>query len=296
MSNPFHSGFVSIIGKPNVGKSTLYNALMRAKLSITNPKAQTTRHRILGIDTGENHQIVYSDTPGILKQVSYKLHDRMMSFVKQAFEDSDVLVLIVDANRPEDPDEFKQAFLKSKAKKIVCINKMDLVDETKLLEIMEHYKTEFPSDVYLSISATENFQIDILRENIIKFLPEGPAYYPADQITDKSERFFVNETIRNHALRLYQDEVPYSIEVVTNSFKEEPKIIRIYSEIITERDSQKVIILGKGGMKIKRLGTDSRKDLEKLFDKKVYLNLFVKSRKEWRNNDKMLNQMGYDTD
>ncbi len=296
MTNTHHSGFVSIIGKPNVGKSTLYNALMRTKLSITNPKAQTTRHRILGIDTGDNYQIVYSDTPGILKQVSYKLHDRMMGFVKQAFDDSDVLVLIIDANRPDEPEEFKKNFLGSKAKKIVCINKMDLVEESELADLMEHFKTEYPGDVYLSISATENFQVDLLRETIITFLPEGPAYYPADQVTDKSERFFVNETIRNHALRLYQDEVPYSIEVVTNSFKEEPKIIRIYSEIITERDSQKVIILGKGGMKIKRLGTDSRKDLEKLFDKKVYLNLFVKSRKEWRNNDKMLNSMGYDAD
>lgn len=293
MTEDHKSGFVSIVGKPNVGKSTLYNTLMRQNLSITNPKAQTTRHRILGIDTGENFQIVYSDTPGILKQVSYKLHDKMMGFVKQAFDDSDVLVLIVDAQRPEEPEEFKRNFENSPAKKIVCINKMDLVDEAKLNELMVRLQQEYPADVYLSISATENFQIDKLRETIINFLPLGPAYYPADQITDKSERFFVNETVRNNALRIYQDEVPYSLEVVTISFKEEPNIIKIYCEVVVERDSQKIIIVGKGGDKIKRLGTNSRLELEKLFDKKIYLNLFVKSRKEWRNNENMLNSFGY---
>jgi len=198
----FKSGFVSIIGMPNAGKSTLYNALMGEKLAIINPKAQTTRHRILGIKNGENHQIVYSDTPGILRKTSYQMHEKMMKFVNESMDDSDVLVLLVDIHGRDFSDDIKQKFQKSKAKKIACLNKIDTSNQQELIAKLEAFKEEFEADIYLPISAQEGFQIEVLEKYIVDFLPFHPPFYPEDQLTDRSERFFVNEIIRNNILKL----------------------------------------------------------------------------------------------
>lgn len=292
----FKSGFVSIIGMPNAGKSTLYNALMGEKLAIINSKAQTTRHRILGIKNGENHQIVYSDTPGILRKMSYQMHEKMMKYVNESMEDSDVLVLLVDIHGRDFSDEIKQKFQKSKAKKIACLNKIDASNQQELVEKLEKFKEEFEADIYLPISAQEGFQTDVLEKYIVSFLPQHPPYYPEDQLTDRSERFFVNEIIRNNILKLFDEEIPYASEVVTLSFKEDAKLVRLNCEIILERPSQKPIVIGKNGSGIKRIGIDSRKDLEAFFGKQVFLELFVKVRDDWRNNKTMLKQFGYDAD
>jgi GTP-binding protein Era len=287
---------VSIIGMPNAGKSTLYNALLGEKLAIVNSKAQTTRHRIFGIKNGPGHQIVFSDTPVILRQTSYGMHERMMKFVKESVDDSDVLVLLIDINGKDFSEEIQEKFERSKAKKIVVLNKIDKVHQQKLEEKLVWLKKTFIGDVYLAISAQEKFQIDVLEKYLVDFLPEHPAYYPEDQLTDKTERFFVNEIIRNNVLKLYDEEVPYSVEIVTLLFKEEPKIIRLSCEIIVERDSQKPIIIGKKGQSIKKLGIESRKELELFFQKQVYMELFVKVREDWRNNKKMLDQFGYESE
>jgi GTP-binding protein Era len=292
----FKSGFVSIIGMPNAGKSTLYNALLGEKLAIINPKAQTTRHRILGIKNGEGYQVIFSDTPGILHKTSYKMHEKMMRFVNESLRDSDVLILLFDIKKPNLTEELVEKFKSSKAKKIVVLNKLDLSFQDEVTAVMNNLQKEFPADAYLSISAEYKFQIEVLEKMVLDYLPIHPPYFPEDQLTDRSERFFVNEIIRNNLLALYDEEIPYSCEVITLSFKETNKIIRLSCEIVVERDSQKPIILGKGGKKIKRLGIDSRKQLEEFFDKQVFLETFVKVREEWRNNDKMLNQFGYNND
>jgi GTP-binding protein Era len=292
----YKSGFVSIIGMPNAGKSTLYNALMGEKLAIINPKAQTTRHRILGIKSLPEAQIIYSDTPGILKKASYKMHEKMMSFVQESLQDSDVLVLLLDVRATEIPDEIRQRYEKSSAKKIVALNKIDTVKQDQLEAVMKKVAESFKADVFLLVSALNQFNIDKLEQAVLEFLPEHPAYFPEDQITDRSERFFVNEIVRNNALKLYEDEVPYSLEVSTLLFKEDEKIIRLSCEIVVERDSQKRIIIGIKGDAIKRLGTNARKDLETFFGKQIYIELFVKVRDDWRNNKNMLRQFGYDAD
>ncbi len=281
---------------PNAGKSTLYNALMGEKLAIINPKAQTTRHRILGIKNGENHQIVYSDTPGILRKTSYQMHEKMMKFVNESMDDSDVLVLLVDIHGRDFSDDIKQKFQKSKAKKIACLNKIDTSNQQELIAKLEAFKEEFEADIYLPISAQEGFQIEVLEKYIVDFLPFHPPFYPEDQLTDRSERFFVNEIIRNNILKLFDEEIPYASEVVTLSFKEDAKLVRLNCEIILERPSQKPIVIGKNGAGIKRLGIDSRRDLEAFLGKQVYLELFVKVRDDWRNNKTMLKQFGYDAD
>ncbi len=281
---------------PNAGKSTLYNALLGEKLAIVNSKAQTTRHRIFGIKNGEGHQIVFSDTPGILRKTSYGMHERMMKLVKESVDDSDVLILLIDINGKDFSEEVHERFDRSKAKKIVVLNKIDKVQQQKLEEKLVWLKKTFDADVYLAISAQEKFQIDVLESYLVGFLPEHPAYFPEDQLTDKTERFFVNEIIRNNVLKLYEEEVPYSVEVVTLLFKEEPKILRLSCEIIVERPSQKPIIIGKQGQSIKRLGIESRKELEQFFQKQVYMELFVKVREDWRNNKKMLDQFGYESE
>jgi GTP-binding protein Era len=292
----FQSGFVSIIGMPNAGKSTLYNALMGEKLAIINPKAQTTRHRILGIKSLPEAQIIYSDTPGILKKASYTMHEKMMSFVQESMLDSDVLVLLLDVRATEIPDEIRQRFEKSKARKIVALNKIDTVKQDQLEAVMNKVAESFKADAFLLISALNEFNIEKLEKAVLEFLPEHPAYFPEDQITDRSERFFVNEIVRNNALKLYEDEVPYSLEVSTLLFKEDEKIIRLSCEIVVERDSQKRIIIGNKGEAIKRLGINARKDLETFFGKQIYIELFVKVRDDWRNNKNMLRQFGYDAD
>ena len=292
----FKSGFVSIIGMPNAGKSTLYNALMGEKLAIINPKAQTTRHRILGVKNGEGFQIIYSDTPGILRKTSYGMHEKMMKVVNESLEDSDVLVLLLDIHGRDFSEEIQQKFQKSSAKKIVALNKIDNSNQEELVKKLRWLKETFEAEVYLPISAQEGFQLDVLEKYIVDFLPVHPPYYPEDQLTDRSERFFVNEIIRNNILKLYEEEIPYASEVVTLSFKEEEKIIRLHCEVILERPSQKPIVIGKNGAGIKRLGIESRKELELFLGKQVYLELFVKVRDDWRNNKTMLKQFGYDTE
>jgi GTP-binding protein Era len=296
MNPDFLSGFVSIIGMPNAGKSTLYNALMGEKLAVVNAKAQTTRHRILGIKTTENYQIVYSDTPGVLRKLSYKMHEQMMHFVKESMEDSDILILLIDVNEKEFSTEIAEKFNKFEGKKIVAVNKIDQTTQEWLEKKMEKWKSEFKADAFLPISALNNFNVDLLAQWVIKFLPKHPPYFNGDEITDRSERFFVNEIIRNTILKQYSEEIPYSTEVTTLSFKEEEKIIRISCEIITERESQKGIIIGNKGAGIKKLGTAARKDLEEFLQKHVFLELFVKVRENWRNNKNMLKQFGYDAD
>ena len=290
----FVSGFVSIIGMPNAGKSTLYNHLLGEALAIVNPKAQTTRHRILGVKNGPDYQIVYSDTPGILYKTSYQMHEKMMHFVNESVKDSDVLVLMLDIHGKEVTEEMREKFNQSKARKIVAVNKIDTSNQTELESALLQVKELYQADVYLPISALKGFETDTLEKYIVSFLPKHPPYFPEDQLTDRSERFFVNEIIRNQILSLYSEEIPYACEVLTLSFKEEPNIIRMSCEIIVERDSQKPIIIGKGGAGIKRLGTNARLDLEKFFGKKVFIELFVKVREDWRNNKNMLKQFGYE--
>ena len=292
----FKSGFVSIIGMPNAGKSTLYNALMGEKLAIINPKAQTTRHRILGVKNGDGFQIIYSDTPGILRKTSYGMHEKMMKVVNESLEDSDVLVLLLDIHGRDFSEEIRLKFEGSKAKKVVALNKIDNSNQEELVKKLSWLKETFEAEVYLPISAQEGFQLDVLEKYIVDFLPIHPPYYPEDQLTDRSERFFVNEIIRNNILKLYEEEIPYASEVVTLSFKEEEKIIRLHCEVILERPSQKPIVIGRNGAGIKRLGIESRKELETFLGKQVYLELFVKVRDDWRNNKTMLKQFGYDTE
>lgn len=294
MSEHFRSGFVSIIGMPNAGKSTLYNRLLGETLAIVNPKAQTTRHRILGVKNGPGFQIVYSDTPGVLYKTSYKMHEKMMHFVNESVADSDVLILMIDIKGRQFTKEIKEKFEHAKAKKIVALNKVDLSNQSDLEAKLEEIKASFKADIYLPISAEHGFQVEVLEEYIEQFLPEHPAYFPDDQLTDRSERFFVNEIIRNNILKLYDEEIPYACEVMSLSFKENKKLIKINCEIIVERDSQKPILIGKRGDGIKNLGIESRKELEAFFGKQVFLELYVKVREDWRNNNNMLKQFGYD--
>lgn len=296
LSTEFKSGFVSIIGMPNAGKSTLYNALMGDKLAVVNSKAQTTRHRILGIKTTDKHQIIYSDTPGILKKVSYKMHEQMMKSVNESLDDSDVLILLIDINEKDFSEEVEQRFQAFKGKKILCLNKIDNTTQEWLEKKMLAVREKFAADEYIPLSALEKFNVDVLEARVLEYLPIHPAYFDGEDITDRSERFFVNEIVRNNILKYYSEEVPYSVEVYTLSFKEDEKIIRISCEIIVERDSQKRIIIGNKGAAIKKLGIGSRKDLEEFFNKHVFIELFVKVRENWRNNPNMLKQFGYDSD
>ena len=287
------SGFVNIIGNPNVGKSTLTNLFVGEKLSIITHKAQTTRHRILGIVNSENYQMVISDTPGILKP-AHKLHESMMDFVNMTFDDADILIYMV---------EYKDHNLKSlnllkkikstKTPLFLIINKIDTINQIKLENEIDHWKSFLPNAEIWSISAKEKFNVIELKNRIIELLPEGPAYFPKDQITDKPERFFVNEIIREKILINFKKEIPYSVEVVTESFDEEVNIIRIRSIIMVERNSQKGIIIGHKGDAIKKVGTDSRIDLEVFFNKKIFLNLQVKVNKNWKSSDKQLKKFGY---
>jgi len=296
LKTDFKSGFVSIIGMPNAGKSTLYNALMGDSLAIVNEKAQTTRHRILGIRTTEDFQIIYSDTPGILRKMSYKMHETMMKTVRESLEDSDVIVLLIDIQNPSFSEDIQTKFNKFTGKKIVCLNKIDTINQEKLEAGLLQIKEQFAADYYLPISAKEKFQVDRLEQQVLEYLPVHPPYFDGEDVTDRSERFFVNEIIRNNILKLYSDEIPYSSEVHTLSFKEDVKIIRMSCEIIVERDSQKRIVVGSKGAGIKQLGIQSRKELEAFFGKQIFIELFVKVRDNWRNNANMLKQFGYEGD
>ncbi|MBN8693897.1 MAG: GTPase Era [Bacteroidetes bacterium] len=287
------AGFVNIIGCPNVGKSTLMNALIGERLSIITSKAQTTRHRIMGIVSGENYQIVFSDTPGILKP-NYKLQEKMMQFVISALSDADVFLLITDVFEDiELQPEYVEKLRKTSTPILLLINKVDAATQEKVAQKAEEWKIKLPNAQILAISALEKFNLDQVMNKIIELLPPGEPFYDKDQLTDKPERFFVSEIIREKILLNYKKEIPYSVEVIVNSFKEEPNIIRIQADILVERDSQKGIIIGHKGEALKKLGTMAREEAEKFFGKKIFLELFVKVDKDWRSNDNRLKHFGY---
>ena len=288
------SGFVNIIGNPNVGKSTLMNQLVGEKLSIITSKAQTTRHRIMGVVSGEDFQIVYSDTPGILKP-SYKLQESMMKFVTGALTDADVILFVTDTVEESD----RAAEILAKLKKtsipvIVVVNKVDLSNPTELEALVEKWHTELPEARIVPVSAKEQFNIEPLFQTILSLLPEGPAYYPKDTLTDKTLRFFASEIIREKILKMYDKEIPYSCEIAIDSYKEEPTIDRISATIYVARDSQKGIVIGHKGARLKRVGQAAREDMEAFLDKKVFLQLYVKVNDDWRNNDRELRRFGYE--
>ena len=288
------AGFVNIIGNPNVGKSTLMNAFVGEKLSIITSKAQTTRHRIFGIVSGDDFQVVFSDTPGIIKP-SYALQASMMDFVKSAFEDADILIYMVEIGEKELKDEaFFKRINQLNVPVLLLINKVDTSDQSVLEEQVAYWKEKVPRAEIYPISALCNFQTEVVFNRIIELLPESPAFFPKDQLTDKPERFFVNEIIREKILLHYKKEIPYSVEVETESFADSETIIHIRSVIMVERESQKGIIIGHKGEALKRVGIEARTDLEKFFGKQIHLELFVKVNKDWRNNVRQLRRFGYD--
>lgn len=293
MSNSAHkSGFVSIIGKPNVGKSTLMNMLVGENLSIITAKAQTTRHRIMGILNADDFQIVYSDTPGLLEP-KYELQKAMMSFVKVSLEDADVVLVVVDWGEKWDDQEFS-IISKIKTPLLVIINKSDLAKTTEeKIQKLDYWKKIFPSSECLTVSATKGTNINAVLPAIVKLLPEHPGFFPKDEMTTRSERFFASEIIREKIFLHYEQEIPYSSEVAIESFKEEANIIRIRAIIFIERDSQKGIIIGNAGASLKWVGTEARKDMEKFFGKKIFLETFVKVAVNWRKEKNKLKQFGY---
>lgn len=287
------SGFVNIIGSPNVGKSTLMNVLVGERLSIITSKAQTTRHRIMGIVNGEDFQIVYSDTPGVLKP-NYKLQESMMEFVNTALQDADIILFVTDIY--EDIKIEEKVLLKIKntsAHVLLLVNKIDLSTQEKLEEKVQYWKNEVPKAEVIPVSALEKFNVSYVFDRILALLPESPGFYDKDQLTDKPERFFVSEIIREKILTNYKKEIPYSVEVVVEAFKNEEKIIKIRAEIMVVRDSQKGIIIGHQGKALKKVGTEARKDMEEFFQKQVFLELFVKVNKDWRDSDTQLKRFGY---
>ena len=288
------SGFVNIIGNPNVGKSTLMNALVGEMLSIITSKAQTTRHRIRGIVSSEDFQIVYSDTPGILKP-SYKLQESMMKFVTGAVADADVILYVTDTvERGERSAEIIDRIRQSGVPAIVVINKIDLTTPEALEALVDKWQGELPEARIVPASAKENFNIEGLFKTILDLLPEGPAFYPKDTLTDKTLRFFASEIIREKILRFYDKEIPYCCEIEIESYKEEPAIDRIAATIYVARDSQKGILIGHKGEKLKRVGQAAREDMEQFLGKKVFLQLFVKVNDDWRNNERQLRRFGYE--
>ena len=296
-SRTHRSGFVNIVGNPNVGKSTLMNALVGERLSIITSKAQTTRHRILGIVNGEDFQMVYSDTPGVLSP-NYRLQEKMLEFSRSALVDADVLLYVTEVQ--DNPD--RNADFLDKVKKMAAagvrvfliINKIDLTTQDTLERLVDFWHAQLPEAEIFPISAQERFGVAQLFDAIKEALPVGPAFFPKDQLTDKSERFFVNEIIREKILTNYDKEIPYSVEVEVESFIEEEDIIRISAVIYCERDSQKGIIIGKAGAALKRVGSQARKDIEEFFQKQVFLQLFVKVDRDWRSNTGRLKHYGYD--
>lgn len=287
------AGFVNIIGNPNVGKSTLMNAFVGEKLSIITSKAQTTRHRILGIVNGDDFQVILSDTPGIIKP-AYELQASMMDFVKSAFDDADVLLYMVEIGEQELKDEaFFKKITTSKIPVLLLLNKIDKSDHQQLEEQVQLWSEKVPNAEIYPISALEGFNVKEVFGRIIELLPESPAFYPKDQLTDRPERFFVNETIREKILMHYKKEIPYAVEIDTEEFFEEENIIRMRSVIMVERETQKGIIIGHKGAALKRVGVEARKDLELFFGKQVHLELYVKVNKNWRSDQKQLKRFGY---
>ena len=287
------AGFVNIIGSPNVGKSTLMNVLVGERLSIITSKAQTTRHRIMGIVNGEDFQIVYSDTPGVLKP-NYKLQESMMDSVYTALTDADIILFVTDIYEDIKMEEkILNKIKNASAKVLLLVNKIDLSKQEQLEEKVQHWKGELPNAEVIPVSALEKFNVTYVFDRILALLPESPGFYEKDQLTDKPEKFFVSEIIREKILTSYKKEIPYSVEVVVESFKDEEKIIKIRAEIFVIRDSQKGIIIGHQGKALKKVGTEARKDMEEFFQKQVFLELFVKVNKDWRDNDAQLKRFGY---
>lgn len=288
------AGFVNIIGNPNVGKSTIMNALVGEKLSIITQKMQTTRHRIKGIVSGEDFQIVYSDTPGILKP-NYKLQETMMKFVDSALIDADVILFVTDVvETPGKNPEYIEKVRKSNMPVIVLINKIDLSNQDEVLKLFDYWTEVFPGANIFPISAQEKFNIEPIFDRILELLPEAPAYFSKDDLTDRNERFFLQEIVREKILLHYQKEIPYSVEVAVEEFKETDKIINVRCIIYVSRDSQKGIIIGHQGKMIKRVGTEARMDAEEFFGKKIFMELLVKVSKDWREKDRQLKDFGYD--
>lgn len=287
------SGFVNIIGNPNVGKSTLMNALVGERLSIITSKAQTTRHRIMGIVSGDDFQIVYSDTPGVLKP-QYKMHEGMMQFVKTALSDADVILFVTDIFEKEvNNPEILERVQKTSIPVILIINKIDQANAEKVEELKNYWQSLLPKAEIIAISALQKINTDTVIEKIKQHLPEGEPYFPKDQLTDKPERFFVAEIIREKIFLNYKKEVPYSCEVIVESYKEEPNIVKINAVIFVARESQKPIIIGDKGKAIKKVGTEARLEIEEFIQQKVFLDLTVKVSKDWRNNENILKRYGY---
>lgn len=293
MEKKHKSGFVNIVGNPNVGKSTLMNRLVGERISIITSKAQTTRHRIMGIVNTEDMQIVYSDTPGVLRP-NYKLQESMLNFSESALDDADVLLYVTDVIETIDKnEEFLQQVQKEKCPILLLINKVDMTDQQKLEALVQEWKTILPQAEIIPISALSNFNVDYVKQRVEELMPESPPYFEKDALTDKPARFFVTEIIREKILLYYQKEIPYAVEVVVELFKEDDEMIHIKALIICERDSQKGIIIGHRGQALKKVGAMARKDIERFFEKKVFLEMFVKVEKDWRNRDNMLRAFGY---
>lgn len=287
------AGYVNILGNPNVGKSTLLNAFLGKDLSITTPKAQTTRHRILGLLNAEDYQVVFSDTPGII-QPAYALQESMMNFVAEAFEDADIFLLMVEPEERGLKDErFLKRLQQTDVPVLVLVNKIDTIDQEKLVKLVEFWSGHLPAAEIHPISALSGFNTDNVLERILELLPESPAFFSKEELSDRNERFFVTEMVREAILNNYSKEIPYSTEVDVEEFKEEKDIIRIRAIIYVERDSQKGIIIGHQGKKIKYTGRDARLKMEEFFGKKIFLDLFIKVRKNWRSDDRELKRFGY---
>ncbi|RLD68071.1 MAG: GTPase Era [Bacteroidetes bacterium] len=287
------AGFVNILGSPNVGKSTLMNALVGENLSIITSKVQTTRHRIMGMLNGDDYQIVFSDTPGIIDKPGYKLHAAMMSYVESALEDADIFLYVTEVNGDTLHESVLSKMQKSNSRIIVLLNKIDLSNQEILEKRVEFWNQQLPNAEILPISALHNFNVDTLRNRLVELIPESPAFYPKDELSDKSMRFFVSEIIREKILLNYKKEIPYSTEVVVEEYKETDNRIDIRATIYVIRETQKMIIIGKNGQAIKRVGIDSRKDIEAFVDKHIYLDITVKVSKDWRENEKQLKKFGY---
>ncbi len=290
------SGYVNIIGNPNVGKSTLMNVLVGEKLSIITSKAQTTRHRILGIVNHDNYQIIFSDTPGIIHAPAYKMHEVMNSHIRTALIDADLIIYVVDVADKVSHEENINWLKDAKLPLFVVLNKIDLSTQEDVALLIDQWKLLLPEAKVFPISAAHSFNTDGLMEMILDVLPESPPYFPKDELTDKSMRFFVSEIIREKILLHYKQEIPYSVEVAVDSYEESEKLIKIEAHLYVARESQKAIIIGKNGAAIKRVGTDARIDMEEFIGKKVFLQLSVKVMKDWRDNETLLRRFGYETE
>ncbi|MCL3779743.1 GTPase Era [Prolixibacteraceae bacterium JC049] len=288
------SGFVNIVGNPNVGKSTIMNALVGEKISIITSKMQTTRHRIKGIVSGDDFQIVYSDTPGILKP-NYKLQESMMTYVDTALTDADVILYVTDTVEKKDKNqEYIDKIKKSKVPVLLLLNKIDLSNQEDVAALYDYWKEQLPQAFIIPLSAKEKFNVSPIFDKIMELIPEGPAFFPKDDLTDRNERFFVQEIIREKILLHYQKEIPYSVEIGIESFKNTEDLLNIAAVIYVNRDSQKGIIIGHRGSSLKRVGSEARADLEEFFGKKIFMELFVKVKKGWRDQENSLRGFGYE--